>query len=118
MSRVLPIFFNIVYNDIPYDIFQPLERQPPSKYYNRVYLCTEKVTTKNTDNNFPIHGFVCKKFSDFEFADNYLHTIHNKDKIRSAMIPICKWSPAWLDKYILNFRLKKMFWLGKHSIYK
>lgn len=115
MSRILPIFFNIVHNDVPYDLFQPVEKRPPSKYYDRVYLCTENFTPRD---NMPITGFVCKKFSDFEFADNYFQTLPNKEKIRSAMIPICKWSPVWLDKYILNFRLKKIFWHGIIHIYK
>jgi len=115
MTKFIPIFFNVVFNDVPYDIFQRSDIRPPSKYYDRVYLCTENLTPNG---NMSITGFVCKKFSDFEFADAYLQNIHNKDKIRSAMIPICKWSPKWLDKYILNLRLRKIFWHGIIHIYK
>lgn len=119
MSRILPIFLNVVYNDVPYDIFQRLEKSPPTKYYNRVYLCTEDLTPINRSNyNMPIRGFICKKFCDFEFADEYYQNMPNKENIRSTMIPICKWSPLWFDKYILEFRLKNIFWLGKHRVYK
>ena len=33
------------------------------------------------------------------------------------MIPICKWVPLFLDPYIISYKLKKQFWLGKHSFY-
>jgi hypothetical protein len=32
------------------------------------------------------------------------------------MIPICKWVPIIFDKYILNWELKNMYWLGKHTV--
>lgn len=120
MSRILPLFFNIVYNDVPYEIFQRIETEKyrtKPKYYNRVYLCVEDLRPDGMPNHTgPIRGFICKKFSDFEFADEYYQKIQNHDKIRSAMIPICKWSPAWLDGFLINMYLKKMFWLGKHYI--
>lgn len=31
------------------------------------------------------------------------------------MIPMCKWVPEIFDKYILNWKLKNMYWLGKNS---
>jgi len=120
MSRILPLFFNIVHNDVPYEIFQRLDTKNnnmPSKYYNRVYLCVEDLRPYDIPNqNLPIRGFICKKFSDFEFADEYYQKMKNKDKIRSAMIPICKWSPAWLDSFLVGIYLKKIFWLGNHYV--
>ena len=87
------------------------------KYYNRVYLCVEDLRPSNKpNNNGAILGFICKKFSDFEFADEHYQKMPNKDKIRSALIPICKWSPLWLDKFILDIYLKKTFWLGRHYV--
>ena len=35
---------------------------------------------------------------------------------RSTMIPICKWIPPIFDKYILNKKLLKLYWSGKHDI--
>lgn len=32
------------------------------------------------------------------------------------MIPICEWAPVILDKYILDWKLKNMYWLGKHTV--
>lgn len=119
MTKFIPIFLNSFYNDVPHGLLQRIDRHPAPKYYNRVYLCIEDLTPTNvTNHNMPIRGFICKKFGDFEFADEYYQNMPNKDNIRSAMIPICKWSPSWLDKYILDFRLKKMFWLGRHRVYK
>jgi hypothetical protein len=120
MSRILPLFFNIVHNDVPYEIFQKLDTKNNghhSKYYDRVYLCVEDLRPYDIPNkNQPIRGFICKKFSDFEFADEYYQKMPNKDKIRSAMIPICKWSPAWLDSFLVGFYLKKIFWLGRNYV--
>jgi hypothetical protein len=111
-------FFRLIHNDVPYDLFQRIEykEKSPPKYYDRVYLCIEDLRPTGAANvSSPIKGFLCKKFDDFEFADEYLQKFPNKHDIRSTMIPICKWSPAFLDSFILNSRLRKIFWLGKHS---
>ena len=45
--------------------------------------------------------------------------IENKTEIndfRHTMIPICKWVPVIFDKYILNWKLKNMYWLGYHTV--
>lgn len=112
-------FFRLVYNDIPYEVFQKtpdryLNIKP--KYYDRVYLCVEDLRPTDAPNVLlPIKGFICKKFDDFEFADEYLQMMPNKDKIRSALIPVCKWCPQFLDTFVLKSYLKKIFWIGKHS---
>lgn len=111
-------FFRIIHNDVPYELFQRSDPSiyPHKKYYDRVYLCIEDLRPNNQANVVsPIRGFLCKKFDDFEFADDYLQTLSNKNNIRSTMIPICRWSPSFLDSFILSIRLKNIFWLGKHS---
>jgi hypothetical protein len=37
--------------------------------------------------------------------------------VRHTMIPICKWVPIIFDKYILNWELKNMYWLGNHTLH-
>lgn len=111
-------FIRLIQNDVPYELFQRVSdryRGPP-KYYDRVYLCVEDLREINGPNaTLPIKGFLCKKFDDFEFADEYFQNMPNKEKIRSAMIPVCKWSPEFLDSFVLNSYLKKIFWLNKNS---
>lgn len=111
-------FFRLVHNDVPYELFQ---RQPENyekprpKYYDRVYLCVEDLRpTGEPNTSHPIKGFLCKTFDDFEFADEHFQRLPNKDKIRSAIIPMCKWSPQIFDPIFLSIRLKKIFWIGKH----
>ena len=112
-------FFRIVHNDVPFDLFQkPRDDylRPKPKYYDRVYLCVEDLRPSNTPNvSLPIKGFLCKKFDDFEFADEYFQKFTNKDKLRNAMIPICRWCPFFLDQIVLNIYLRKIFWVGRHS---
>lgn len=113
-------FFRIVYNDIPFDLFQKTPEsylRPKPKYYDRVYLCVEDLRPSGQPNvSLPIKGFLCKKFDDFVVADEYLEEkFTNKDKLRSAMIPVCKWCPQFLDTFVLNIYLKKIFWVGRHS---
>lgn len=104
--------FKLVHNDVPFEIFQRNPITPPNKYYDRVYLCMEDIPDNN---NMPINGFICKQFDDFEFAEKYLQDIKIKNR-RQAMIPICKWSPKFLDPFFLNMYLKKLFWIGKIKI--
>jgi hypothetical protein len=112
-------FFRLVHSDVPYELFY----KTPDKYYNmrpkyydRVYLCIEDLRPTGAPNvTLPIKGFLCRKFDDFEFADEYLQAFPNKDNIRSVMIPVCKWCPVFLDTFVLNSYLQKFFWIGKHS---
>jgi len=116
------IFASRIYSDVPYEIIHRTNNNQtykmPSKYYNRVYACTEDLRQYNKANDSsPIQGFICKEFSDFEFADEYLCLkTKNNSNIRHALIPICKWSPKCIDKFLLDIYLKKIFWIGKHSI--
>lgn len=112
-------FFRLVHNDVPYELLQKTPDsylRPRPKYYDRVYLCVEDLRPTGAPNaSLPIKGFLCKKFDDFEFADEYLQKFTNKDNLRSAMIPVCKWCPEFLDQFVLNRYLKKIFWVGRHS---
>ena len=88
-------------------------------WYNRVYLCYEdtNITTLNTCG--PIKGFNCYRYNSFENADNVWTEYEKKTEIidvRHTMIPICKWVPVIFDKYILNWKLKNMYWLGYHTV--
>jgi hypothetical protein len=69
-----------------------------------VFLC---VKTKLT-------LFECKKFKDFiEANDYFLNNYNKKDKndinIISTMISVNKYIPIFLQKYILEYKLMKLF---------
>jgi hypothetical protein len=79
---------------------------------DRVYLCKEHNPTTNS----PIFGFRCYKYNSLDQAlqetsqKKYQHTRH-------AIITVCRWVPPYFDKYILDRKLKRVFWLGKHTIF-
>jgi hypothetical protein len=94
-----------------------------NKWYNRVYLCFED---KQNNDSMPINGFYCFKYYSLENAEKGFE-IRKKTKqfcdyknqnVRYAMIPICKWIPPilFLDRIIINWKLKNMYWLGRHKI--
>lgn len=117
------MFFKRVYNDVPYEIIHQknsFDNRMPNKYYDRVYLCTEDLGPKGEPNKcLPIKGFVCKEFSDFEFADTEAQLLKLKyGDIRSTMIPLCRWMPRILDAFLLNMYLKRTFWGGKIKMYR
>jgi len=91
-------------------------------WYNRVYLCFEDKLHNSTN---PINGFYCFKYYSLENANKGLELRRqiwdNKNKetnIRYTLIPICKWVPPILilDRIILNWKLKNLFWLGNHKL--
>lgn len=94
-------------------------------YYDRVYLCYEEIKLNvcygekkfGTPTTYgPITGFNCYKYSSFQNADDGWYKDRpefNKLDIRHTMIPMCKWVPEIFDKYILNWKLKNMYWKGK-----
>jgi hypothetical protein len=103
------LFKKYVYN---YNYPQP----SPSNYFNRVYLCIEK---QNNNTSTPIEGFYCYRHLNLEDAEEQQKKYYNNSKIntRICLIPICKWVPYFLDRFLLNYKLKKQFWLGKHTLY-
>jgi len=92
-----------------------------SKWFNRVYLCYEETNNKYPNTYGEIKGFNCYKYNSLKNANEgwYLHRKQlNKLDIRHTMIPICKWIPQIFDDYILNWKLRNIYWLGKHTIRK
>ena len=90
-----------------------------NKWYDRVYLCWEDTNFKKPNTYQAIKGFNCYRYNSFENADygwrNCCET-EQKLEVRHTMIPMCKWVPEIFDKYILNWKLRNMYWLGKISI--
>lgn len=91
---------------------------PPSSNinlnYNDFYFCIEK---KNDSSSKAIEGFQCYKFSNLEEARKEERKRNQDSTKRSAIIPICKWVPSIFDSYLLDYKLKKHFWLGNHTIF-
>lgn len=100
-------------------VLNEIKDKNSNNWYDRVYLCYEDVNNKQQNDILPIKGFKCYRYNSFENADsgwnNYKKEFH-KINIRSTMIPICKWMPQIFDKYILNWKLRNMYWLGKHTL--
>ena len=90
-----------------------------NNWYDRVYLCWENTNFKKPNTYEAIKGFNCYRYNSFESADyawkNHKET-EQKLEVRHTMIPMCKWVPEIFDKYILNWKLRNMYWLGKISI--
>ena len=45
----------------------------------------------------------------------------NKEKVgnkRHALIPVCKYVPYYFHPYILNYKLKQIYWNNHISIYR
>lgn len=104
---------------IELEVLNEVRDKCSSNWYDRVYLCYEDVPHYSPNYSLPIKGFKCYKYNSFENADlawNKDLSEYNKMTIRSTMIPICRWVPQIFDKYILNWKLKNMYWLGKHTI--
>ena len=101
------IFRNYVYN----------YAQPSSSdYYNRVYLCIEKKNPQHHSLHV-IEGFQCYRCLNLEEATKEKAKKENSMKT-VTFIPICKWVPLFMDPYLLDYKLKKQFWLGKHTFYQ
>ena len=67
--------------------------------YFKVYLCTQMPSSWT---------YECHMFNSFLEADNY-YTKHYQDtRPKSTMIDICKYTPIFLHRPILNYQLGKM----------
>jgi len=110
--------------NIPYDIISVNNHsgKPNNKkteWYDRVYLCYEDTKFTTSNSYSAIKGFHCYRYKSFKDADcgwNNSSTTLHKLNLRHTMIPICKWVPEIFDKYILNWKLRKIYWGGKISI--
>ena len=89
----------------------------PSNWYNRVYLCCEN---HNSENNLAIIGFNCIKYYSLKQAEHdWKYKISKNIEYssrRHTIIPICRWTPKVFDKYILNYKLKNIYWGGEIKI--
>jgi hypothetical protein len=95
-----------------YNIVPPSSNSNP--YYNRVYFCIEK---NNESPIKAIEGFQCYRCSHLEEATRESRKRNQDLTKRAAIIPLCKWVPSLFDSYLLDYKLKKRFWIGNHSIY-
>ena len=93
--------------------------QNDTNWYDRVYLCWEDTDFKKPTTYLPIKGFNCYRYNSFASAEygwnNFCET-EQKLEVRHTMIPMCKWVPEIFDKYILNWKLRNMYWLGVISL--
>ena len=64
-----------------------------------VFLCIKK----------DINRYDCKKFNNFLDANNYFIENYKDVIITSTMISVCKYLPLFIQKYILNNKLKNIF---------
>lgn len=88
-------------------------------WYDRVYLCYEDTNFRRSNTYAPIKGFDCYRYNSFENADyawNNNRTELHKLEVRHTMIPICRWVPEIFDRYILNWKLRNMYWGGQICI--
>lgn len=96
-------------------------KKQTNDWYNRVYLCIERKESRNYQSSI-ISGFKCWRFDTFEKADeSFSKVFNNKHEIldvRHTMVPICKWVPKIFDKYILNWKLRNIYWKGNHIVYR
>lgn len=89
-----------------------------NRWYDRVYLCWEDTDFKISSTHLPIKGFNCYRYNSFSSADYAWQKSNQKkelNKTRHTMIAMCKWMPEIFDKYLLNFKLRNIYWLGKNS---
>lgn len=105
--------------DVDLLFWSDIKKQLSGNWFSRVYLCCENIDFTLPDTFSPIKGFKCIKHNSFESAD----LTWNKDLVqfhsfnfRHTMIPVCKWVPEFFDKYILNWKLKNLYWQGRNSI--
>lgn len=101
--------------DIELKVLDEITDEHCNNWYNRVYLCYEDVSNHQPNDSLAITGFNCYRYNSFKNADKGWwndRTEFNKINIRHTMIPICRWVPSIFDKYILNWKLKNMYWKG------
>jgi hypothetical protein len=92
-------------------------KEKNNQWYDRVYLCWENNEYNKSNPYSSIRGFNCLKNNSFEDAHSFWKNHRENLEARNTMIPICKWVPMIFDKFILNLKLKNIYWEGKHRIY-
>ena len=71
--------------------------QKCKEWYDRVYLCSQDVTT-----------FKCEKFNYLKMADRNSIIGYNY-KHFTTMIPMCRFTPEFMDRFFLKRKLFGMF---------
>ena len=100
--------------DITCDKISEQTKVNKNNWYNRVYLCVER-KEKRDYNSSIITGFKCWRYNDYHNADKGFKNVEHLD-VRHTLIPICRWVPQIFDKYILNWKLRNIYWKGNHII--
>ena len=88
-------------------------------WYNRVYLCYEDTNFRPANTYAAIKGFNCYRYDSFynaDYARDNNRTELHKLQVRYTMIPMCRWVPEIFDKYILNWKLRTLYWGGQISM--
>ena len=67
---------------------------------NSVYLCVKQ--------NINYNNFNCYKFNNFIEADKYFIENFNNNSL-STMIPVYKYLPLFIQKIIIDYKLKNLF---------
>ena len=67
---------------------------------NSVYLCVKQ--------NISYNNFNCYKFNNFIEADKYFIENFNNNSL-STMIPVYKYLPLFIQKIIIDYKLKNLF---------
>jgi len=65
--------------------------------FNYIYLCI-----------YSNYNYNCIKFNSYYDADNHCNKYYSKN-LNTTMIPVCKYTPSFLHKYIINYKLKKIY---------
>ena len=77
-----------------------------NKYYNRLYLCetnNEKIECTMFNNVKEIKKYKTKNV--LNFGVNYAYPVYGLSDI---VIPICKYTPSFMDLFILRYKLHKI----------
>lgn len=100
---------------IELEVLDEVRDKSSKNWYDRVYLCYEDTNFRPPNTYSAIKGFDCYRYNSFENADyawDNKKELH-KLQVRHTLIPICRWVPKMFDRYILNWKLKNIYWGGK-----
>ena len=106
--------FNEININAKLEVLDEVRDKCGKNWYDRVYLCYEDTNFKPPNTYSPIKGFDCYRYNSFKNAD-YAWDNHRREfhEVRHTMIPICIWVPEIFDRYILNWKLRKIYWGGQ-----
>ena len=78
-----------------------------------IYLCVEE----NILEHQIIHGFIIRPFQDYKLACLFFEKNYKNSFIgRHVMIPIYSFIPSIFHKWILEFKLRNIYWLNINKI--